>query len=110
MSTLAQKHADYKFDDIDAQIVYHILTGNFDKISSFGDNAVEHLIERFFVTTHPKETEKIIDSLISIGSPALSRLEDISEYLSVMASPYYAKRINWTIEQIKKQHKKGVLK
>lgn len=106
----SQKYPSYKPNDTDTQISLQILAGEFEKIANYGEDAVEQLIERFFVTSHPKETEKILDALISIGSPALTRLEDISEYLSVMASPYYAKRVNWTIEQIRKHHKKNAYK
>jgi len=110
-TTLSEKFPDYKSKNIEANILYQIFLGNYENIHLFGVDAVEHLIERFFITTHSKETEKILESIIAIGAPALSRLEDISEYLSVMASPYYAKRINWTIEQIKKVEKnKGILK
>jgi hypothetical protein len=91
-------------------ISFHILTGNFDALIPFEEAAVDPLIERFFVTSHPRETERIIDTLIAIGTPALGRLDDIAEFLSVMASPYYAKRINWTVSQIKKsESKNGIL-
>jgi len=66
-------------------------------------------LERFFVSSHAKETERIIDTLIAIGEPALAKLDDMAEFLSLMASPYYAKRVNWTINQIKKAMKKQQL-
>lgn len=106
---LNEKFPGFKPDDPELRILQLIYSGNYEEIATFGEVAVEHLIERFFITSHPKETEKILDALIALGSPALSRLEDISEYLSVMASPYYAKRVNWTIDQIKKTQKTKVI-
>ena len=107
-SVLSEKFTDYIPDDKEEQIAQRILTGNYENMASFGEEAVDPLIERFFVTSHPKETEKILETIIEIGIPALPRLEDISEYLSVMASPFYAKRINWTVSQIAKSKKKKV--
>lgn len=100
-----EKYPDFKPSASEHQIIFNILTGNYDTIPPFGGLAVESLIERLFVTSFAKETERIVDALIAIGQPALPRLEDISEFLSLMASPYYAKRINWTITQIKKLQK-----
>ncbi|HOP02853.1 MAG TPA: hypothetical protein PLE67_00165 [Tenuifilaceae bacterium] len=105
-SVLSTKYADFIPKNIEAQIAQRILSGNYEDIATFGEEAVDQLIERFFVTSHPKETEKILESIIQIGEVALPRLEDMSEYLSVMASPFYAKRINWTISQISKTLKK----
>lgn len=102
-----EKYPDFTPSSIEQRIIYYILTGDYDSIIQFGRLAVDALVERLFVTSFAKETEKIVDSLITIGLPALPRLEDISEFLSLMASPYYAKRINWTITQIKKLHKKN---
>jgi len=65
--------------------------------------ALRPLIERFFVTTNAKESEEIVGVLVRIGEPALPVLEDMIEYLSLMASPFYAKRINWVVNQIKKK-------
>jgi hypothetical protein len=111
ISLLTEKHPDYLPKDADLQVIYHIFTGNYDALIKLGENSVDALIERFFVTVNTKETEKILDTLIAIGTPALSRLDDISEYLSVLASPFYAKRIIWTVEQINKNvKKKGALK
>ncbi|MFA5647524.1 MAG: hypothetical protein WC951_04365 [Bacteroidales bacterium] len=87
----------------ESEIVLAIHQDNFSSLVSFGSQAVGPLVERFFVTTSAKETEKIVDTLIEIGLPALPFLEDMVEYLSLMASPYYAKRINWAVTQIKKQ-------
>ncbi|MDD4385559.1 MAG: hypothetical protein PHD06_10335 [Bacteroidales bacterium] len=84
------------------RMAYQVLLGNFDELILFGEKAVEPLLERFFVTSNAKETERIVDTLIAIGEPALAKLDDMAESLSLMASPYYAKRINWTINQIKK--------
>lgn len=110
-SVLNQKFPDFLPKESEAQVLYHISSGNFNAIPQLGEVAVDHLIERFFVTTNSKETEKILEAIITIGQPALNRLEDIAEYLSLMASPFYAKRINWTIDQIKKTIKRsGVLK
>jgi hypothetical protein len=99
---LKEKFQDFVPENKEQQVSLLILTGNFDALIPFKEIAIDPLIERFFVTTHSKETERIIDTLIAIGAPALEKLDDISEFLSVMASPYYAKRINWTVTQIKK--------
>ncbi len=87
------------------QVVLHILNNDYHLVPEYGELAMEHLLERFFVTSHAKETERIIDTIIDIGEEALPKLDDIKEFLSLMASPYYAKRINWTINQIKKKLK-----
>ncbi len=92
--------------DPEAQVAYQILLGNFESLHKFGEEAVDQLIERFFVTSNAKETEKILEALISFGDLALAKLEDISEYISPLASPYYSKRINWTIGQISKLQSK----
>lgn len=58
-SVLNEKFSDYVPQDVEEQIVQQIIAGNYENIATFGEDAVEHLIERFFVTSHPKETEKI---------------------------------------------------
>jgi hypothetical protein len=103
VKAFAEKFANTKPSKPDARIIFDIINGNFDQVVNDGEDAVEHLIERFFITSNAREIERIIDTLIGIGEPALPRLDDISEFLSLMASPYYAKRINWTIAQIKKR-------
>jgi hypothetical protein len=103
---LADKFPDFSPTDFDLQIILKILKGNFDDLIAFGKNAIDDLVERFFVTTNAKEIERILDTIIAIGSPALPKLEGVSDFLSILASPYYAKRINWTIEQINKKTKK----
>lgn len=100
---LAETFPEYVPLDAESAIVLAIHQDNFSSLISFGSQAVAPLVERFFVTTSAKETEKIVDALIEIGIPALPLLEDMIEYLSLMASPYYAKRINWAVTQIKKK-------
>jgi hypothetical protein len=108
---LNEKFPDFIPSDTDRRIIFDIINGNFYNLPQYAEKAVEPLIERFFITTNAKETERIVDTLINIGEPAIPRLDDIIEFLSLMASPYYAKRINWTINQIKKkQLKKGVVR
>lgn len=104
-----EKYPEFTPSVVEQRVVFHILNGDYDSIVQFGKLAVDPLIERLFVTSLAKETEKIVESLVAIGEPSLSRLEDISEYLSLMASPYYAKRINWTINQIKKINRESGL-
>ena len=99
---LKKNFPDFLQADESQCMIYKILLGDFDKLIPFGEKAVEPLIERFFVTSNARETERIVDTLITIGEPALAKLDDMSEFLSLMASPYYAKRISWTINQIKK--------
>ncbi len=106
---LADNFPDYKPHNDEQRVVLNIINGNYPDVTSFGAKAIEHLIERLFVTSNAKETERIIDSFIEIGAAALPRLDDIVEFLSLMASPYYAKRINWTIGQIKKNLAKNGL-
>ncbi|MDY0254098.1 MAG: hypothetical protein RBR30_06755 [Tenuifilaceae bacterium] len=100
---LRELYPDFTPTDKEQQVSLNIINANFDMLLPFGEGAVDQLIERFLVTTNAKETERIIDTLIAIGEPAIPRLDDISEFISLMASPYYAKRINWTINQIKKK-------
>ena len=99
---LSESHPEYTPSDNEQQVSFHIIKANFEVLVPYGTDAVDQLIERFLVTTNAKETERIVDTLIAIGEPAIPRLDDISEFISLMASPYYAKRINWTINQIKK--------
>ncbi len=106
---LKENFPDFKPVDKSQYIAYQILLGSFNETIPFGEDAVEPLLERFFVSSHAKETERIIDTLIAIGEPALAKLDDMAEFLSLMASPYYAKRVNWTINQIKKAIKKQQL-
>jgi hypothetical protein len=101
---LKEKYPEYIPVTDEQKVSYNIINGDFDAMVSFGVTAVEQLVERLLVTSNAKETEKLIDTLIAIGEPAIPRLEDIVEFLSLMASPYYAKRVNWTIKQIKKQN------
>jgi hypothetical protein len=100
---LRELYPDFTPTDKEQQVSLNIINANFDMLLPFGEGAVDQLIERFLVTTNAKETERIIDTLIAIGEPAIPRLDDISEFISLMASPYYAKRINWPINQIKKK-------
>jgi hypothetical protein len=93
----------------EARMIFDIVNGNFDAVIKDGGKVVDLLVERLFVTSNARETERIIDTLIAIGEPVLSRLDDTSEFLSLIASPYYAKRINWTIAQIKKKKVKNGL-
>lgn len=102
---LNEKHPDFVPHDNEKRVIYSIHKGNYDELVNYEELAVEHLVERLFVTTNSKETERIVDTLIAIGKPALPKLDDIAEFLSVMASPYYSKRITWTISQIKKLNK-----
>lgn len=99
---LTQKFPEYTPKDVDLRINYEILKGNIENLVSFGTDAVDALVERFFITTSAKEIVRILDTIISIGPDAIPILDDIKEYLSVMASPFYAKRINWTIDQLRK--------
>lgn len=103
-----EKYPDFTPSAVEQRVIYLILSGDYESIVQFGKLAVDALVERLFVTSLAKETERIVEALVAIGLPALPRLEDISEFLSLMASPYYAKRINWTITQINKFHKKMV--
>lgn len=101
LSVLRDKYPGTLPTSTEAMITYHILSGEYPLVIQLGEQAIDPLIERFFVTSQAKESEKILEALIAIGSPSISRLEDMSEYLSDMASPFYAKRIQWTIKQIK---------
>jgi hypothetical protein len=108
---LTNKFPDFSPSNLDQQIIYKVLKGNFDDLIAYGKDAIDALVERFFITTNAKEIERILDTIIAIGPPALPKLEGISDFLSILASPYYAKRINWTIEQINKKIKgKGAQK
>lgn len=107
--TLAEKYSGFIPTHVEERIVLGIINGQFEEVIKYGEKAIEHLLERLFVTSNAKETERIIDSFIEIGEEALPRLDDIVEFLSLMASPYYAKRINWTIGQIKKKMVKNGL-
>lgn len=100
---LKDKYPDYTILSDDQNISFGIIDGDLNKVISYGASAVEQLVERFLVTTNAKETERIVDALIAIGEVAIPRLDDFAEFLSLMASPYYAKRINWTIKQIRKK-------
>lgn len=102
VTILKDKFPGFLPADDSQRMIYKILLGNFDELIPFGEKAVEPLLERFFVTSNARETERIVDALIAIGEPALAKLDDMAEFLSLMASPYYAKRITWTISQIKK--------
>lgn len=83
-------------------IAYAILRGNYDELIPMSKDAVDALLERFFTTSNAKEIARIVDTLIAIGEPALGKLDDMVDALSLMASPFYAKRISWTIGQINK--------
>jgi hypothetical protein len=107
IAVLTEKYSDFQSNNIDEQIIQHIFTDNYNALKAIGERAVEPLLERFFVTARPKEPEYILQTLISIGCASLTKLEDTVEYISEMASPFYAKRIKWTISEIKKANKKG---
>ena len=100
---ITEKFPEHVPSNTEPAIILAIHQSNSDTLVRFGSQAVGPLVERFFVTANAKETERIVDLLIEIGVPALPILEDMIEYLSLMASPYYAKRINWAVNQIKKK-------
>lgn len=100
---LTQKLPEHVPLDTESAVALAIHQRKLSPIVSFGSKAVRPLIERFFVTTNAKESEEIVGALVKIGEPALPVLEDMVEYLSLMASPFYAKRINWVVNQIKKK-------
>lgn len=104
-SILNEKHPNYKHSQIESEIIYHIFTDNYTALKEIGEPAIEFLVERFFTTARPKEPEKILETIISMGCIALPKLEDTVEYLSENASPFYAKRLMWTISEIKKAKK-----
>jgi hypothetical protein len=106
IAVLTDKFPDYQSKNIDELIIQHILTDNYNALKDIGEMAIEPLLERFFVTARPKEPENILQTIISIGCISLPRLEDTVEYISEMASPFYAKRIKWTISEIKKANKR----
>lgn len=105
IAVLTENFPDYQSTNIDEQIIQHIFTDNYNALKATGEKAIEPLLERFFVTARPKEPENILQTIISIGCISLHKLEDTVEYISEMASPFYAKRIKWTISEIKKINK-----
>jgi len=105
LATLQKNYPDAKPTNTETLINYLILIGGYEELVGLGGVSADALIERFFVTSNAKEAERILDALINIGKPAIGPLEEIVEYLSEMASPFYAKRIQWTIRQIKSRRK-----
>ncbi len=100
--TIVNKFPDFQFSNDEAMVIHQILCDKYEAIAQLGKKAVDHLVERFFITSRPKEHESILQTLIQIGPDALPKLEDTVEYISEMASPFYAKRLKWTIAEIKK--------
>lgn len=92
----------YNFNSEDL-IAYSILTGELDNLIPLGEEAVPFLLERFFVSAQAKEIARIIDTIIAIGEVALPLLDDQLHYLSLLASPFYSKRLKWTKDQIEKK-------
>lgn len=84
-------------------ISYSILMGELDNLIPIGAEAVPSLLERLFVSAQAKEIARIINTIIAIGEVALPLLNDQLHYLSLLASPFYSKRLKWTKDQIEKK-------
>jgi hypothetical protein len=98
---LKEKFPEAKPDILSLQLMFNLYSLNFEPFSSSIKEAIPILIERFFVTSNAKETEHILDTLISFGIDAVPPIAEVLEYVSPLASPYYSKRLNWVLTQIK---------